>query len=350
MLALYPVARPLLFALDSERAHDVSLAALQWAHRWMPFALPASAPITAGPPVQVAGLSFPNRVGLAAGLDKNAAHLDALGRFGFGFMEAGTVTPRPQPGNPKPRMFRLPEGEAIINRFGFNNLGLEAFISNLKASDWVREKRGVLGLNIGKNATTPMEQAADDYLTCLEALYPWADYITVNISSPNTKNLRGLQSAESLTPLLEALKRRQRELTSRLQRRVPLFLKVAPDLDDEQILEIAKAVNTHEFEGLIATNTTLDRTAVEGLAHADEAGGLSGAPLTGPSTSVLRRFREALLPEVALVGVGGILSPFDGLAKRDAGADLVQVYSGLVYRGPRLVANLANDLAVAQPG
>jgi dihydroorotate dehydrogenase len=247
-------------------------------------------------------------------------------------------------------MFRLPEGEAIINRFGFNNLGLEAFISNLKASDWVREKRGVLGLNIGKNASTPIEQAADDYLICLEALYPWADYITVNISSPNTKNLRGLQSAESLTPLLEALKRRQHELTSRLQRRVPLFLKVAPDLDEEQILGIAKAVNTHEFEGLIATNTTLDRSAVAGLAHAEEAGGLSGAPLTGPATSVLRRFREALLPEVALVGVGGILSPFDGLAKRDAGADLVQVYSGLVYRGPRLVADLANDLAVAQPG
>ncbi len=350
MLSLYPVARPLLFALNPERAHDVSLAALQWAHCWMPFALPASAPIPAGDPVQLAGLSFPNRVGLAAGLDKNAAHLDALGRFGFGFMEAGTVTPRPQPGNPKPRMFRLREAEAIINRFGFNNHGLEAFISNLKASDWVREKRGVLGLNIGKNATTPMDKAADDYLMCLEALYPWADYITVNISSPNTKNLRGLQSAQSLAPLLGALKHRQRELIGRHQRRVPLFLKVAPDLEDEQILEIASAVNAHEIEGLIATNTTLDRSAVEGLTHADEAGGLSGAPLTSASTSVLRRFREALLPEVVLVGVGGILSPFDGLAKRDAGADLVQVYSGLVYRGPRLVANLANDLAVAQPG
>ena len=349
MFSLYPAIRPLLFELDSERAHDWSLTGLDLCHRWMGPLLPPSAPCAFEGPTTVAGLVFPNRIGLAAGLDKNAEHLDALGRFGFGFMEAGTVTPRPQPGNARPRMFRMQSADAIINRFGFNNLGLAQFIENLKASDWVRERRGILGLNIGKNASTPIDQATDDYLTCLEALYPWADYITINISSPNTQSLRGLQSAGSLTPLLHSLKTRQGLLTEQLKRRVPLFLKVAPDLTDEQIDEIALAVNRAQIEGLIATNTTLARDQVEGLAHADEAGGLSGRPLFHQANHVLKRFREALDPGIALIGVGGILSGADGLQKRAAGADLLQVYTGLIYRGPRLVCDLAKALAVAQP-
>jgi dihydroorotate dehydrogenase len=292
----------------------------------------------------VAGLAFPNRVGLAAGLDKNAAHIDALGRFGFGFIEVGTVTPLAQPGNPRPRLFRIPSAQAIVNRFGFNNHGLRAFLENVQRSQWVRERRGILGLNIGKNAATPVESALDDYRIGLAAVFPYADYITINISSPNTKALRSLQAGEALRALLEPLREDQARLSEQHSKRVPLFLKIAPDLNNDEIDAIAETCNSIGIEGLIATNTTLDRTAVEGMPNATQTGGLSGAPLLEKSNAVLERFKQQLRPNTALIGVGGIASADDGLAKVAAGADLVQVYSGLIYRGPGLVADLAKAL------
>lgn len=340
--------RPALFSLDPERAHDLSLAGLQWAHERLGMLLPPSRPLPAARPIPVAGLQFPNPVGLAAGLDKNAAHIDALGRFGFGFIEVGTVTPKAQPGNPAPRMFRLQEHQAIINRMGFNNLGLETFLRNVERSDWVRERRGVLGLNIGKNASTPTDSAEDDYCLGLRGVYPWADYVTINISSPNTKGLRDLQNSAALNRLLAALRREATALHRQHQRRVPLFLKVAPDLNEGDVLAIAEAVITHEIEAVIATNTTLARESVQGHAHAGEAGGLSGAPVIAQSNRVLRQFRDALPDRIALIGVGGILSADDALAKQREGADLVQVYSGLIYRGPQLVSDLVAALSDCQ--
>ena len=345
----YGLARPFLFKLDPEAAHDLTIDTLARAH-----GTPLQWTWCHGridDPIELAGLRFPNRVGLAAGLDKNARAIDGLGAMGFGFVEVGTVTPLAQPGNPKPRMFRLPAAEALINRMGFNNDGLDAFVHNVQRSRLQRRLRQpgrglrmLLGLNIGKNAATPMERATDDYLAGLAGVYPWADYVTVNISSPNTKNLRDLQGEEALDALLAALKSRQAELAQQHRRYVPLFLKIAPDLDEAQVQAIAQALLAHEIEGVIATNTTLARDAVQGLPHADEAGGLSGAPVREASNAVIRRLRAALGPEFPIIGVGGILSGADAQAKIAAGADLVQIYTGLIYKGPALVDEVARTL------
>jgi dihydroorotate dehydrogenase len=290
------------------------------------------------------GIRFPNPVGLAAGLDKDGACIDGLAALGFGFIEIGTVTPRAQPGNPKPRMFRLPQANALINRMGFNNGGVDAFIRNVQASRFYQDKQGVLGLNIGKNADTPIERATDDYLSCLEKVYPFADYVTVNISSPNTKNLRQLQQASELGVLLSSLKQSQRSLADRHGRYVPIALKIAPDLDAEQITTIADSLMQHQIDAVIATNTTTTRDAVQGLAHADEAGGLSGAPVLPLSNRVISALRAELSDTIPIIGVGGILSGADARDKMLAGASLVQVYTGLIYRGPALVSECVQAL------
>ncbi|MFA7666686.1 MAG: quinone-dependent dihydroorotate dehydrogenase [Burkholderiaceae bacterium] len=334
----YPFARPLLFALDPERAHELTLSALDAAACAGVLRIAAGAPVD--DPVEVMGLRFANRVGLAAGLDKNGAHIDAFGAMGFGFIEVGTVTPRPQPGNPKPRMFRIPQRRALINRMGFNNDGVDAFVRNVERSRW----RGVLGLNIGKNADTPIEQAADDYLLCLERVYPHAGYVTVNISSPNTRNLRDLQGSDALDRLLGALVERRETLAARDGHRVPLALKIAPDLDESQIDAIAAVLTRHGIDAVIATNTTLSREAVAGLRHADEAGGLSGAPVFEASNRVIRMLRARLPADYPIIGIGGIGSAADARAKREAGATLVQLYTGLIYEGPALVGACARAL------
>ena len=331
----YPLARPALFAMDAETAHEVTLSGLQRAYecgatRKLLHAQPKA-------PCTLMGMQLANPIGLAAGLDKNGAYIDALGNLGFGFVEVGTVTPRAQPGNPKPRMFRLPRANALINRLGFNNQGLDAFLANVQRSQW-RKQGGILGLNIGKNADTPIERAVDDYLYCLDRVYAYASYVTVNISSPNTKNLRQLQAADELDQLLGALRTRRDALAEQTQRQVPIALKIAPDLDDEQIRVIADAVRRHGFDAVIATNTTIARDAVQGLPHAEEAGGLSGAPVFAASNRVLAELVRALSGAVPIIGVGGVLSGADARAKFDAGASLVQLYSGLIYRGPDLIA------------
>lgn len=337
----YGLARPFLFGLDPEAAHELTLHALQRASG-TPLEWVWSNGLV-DDPVTVAGLRFPNRVGLAAGLDKNARCIDALGAMGFGFVEVGTVTPKPQPGNPKPRMFRLPEAQALINRLGFNNDGLDAFVAHVTRSSF-RSKGRILGLNIGKNAATPIEDATQDYLTALEGVYPHADYVTVNISSPNTKNLRALQSDAALDSLLGAVADRRELLTSRHGRRVPVFVKIAPDLDAEQVQVIATTLRRHGMDGVVATNTTLSRDAVRGMPHADEAGGLSGGPVLQASNQVIRQLRTALGPGFPIIGVGGILSGADALSKIEAGADVVQIYTGLIYKGPALVAEVARAL------
>ena len=337
----YAFARPLLFAMDAEAAHDLTLAGLERSQ---------NTPLQWGfcqsrvdDPVNLAGLQFPNRVGMAAGLDKNARCIDGLGAMGFGFVEVGTVTPKAQPGNPKPRMFRLPEANALINRLGFNNDGLDAFIANVKRSKF-RQQGRLLGLNIGKNAATPIENATDDYLITLAGVYPHADYVTVNISSPNTKNLRALQSDEALDGLLGALVARREELATEHGRRVPMFLKIAPDLDETQVGVIAVTLQKHGMDGVIATNTTLAREAVSGLPHAEEMGGLSGSPVLEGSNRVIRQLRAALDKDFPIIGVGGILSGHDAISKIEAGADLVQIYTGLIYKGPALVTEVASAL------
>ncbi len=294
----------------------------------------------AAKPVTCMGIEFPNPVGLAAGLDKNGAYIDALAALGFGFIEIGTITPRPQAGNPHPRLFRLPQAKAIINRMGFNNDGVDKLIENVKAAKF----KGVLGINIGKNADTPVEKAVDDYLICLEKVYNYASYITVNISSPNTKNLRSLQSGDALTELLQTLKQRQLALAEEHQHYVPLVLKVAPDLEPSDIEFIAQQLLQFKIDGLIVTNTTLSREGVENLSHGDEAGGLSGAPVFEKSTACLAAFAKTLEGKIPLIGVGGILSGEQAVAKRNAGATLVQVYSGLVYTGPELVKDCVDAL------
>ncbi len=324
----YSLVRPLLFTLDAETAHDLAIAAL----RRLGCLLPA-VPATGEPPVRVMGLDFANRVGLAAGLDKNAEAIDGLARLGFGFIEVGTVTPRPQSGNPRPRMFRLPAQQALINRMGFNNHGVEALLMNIRATKY----RGILGINIGKNAFTPIERAADDYLTCLDKVYPLASYVAVNISSPNTRNLRQLQGEAELDGLLSVLKSRQAELADKHGRYVPLALKIAPDLEDEQIQRIADSLRRHRIDAVIATNTTLGRNDVTGLPHAAEAGGLSGAPLFEKSTAIVAALAKALVNELPIIAVGGIVDAAKAVAKLEAGAQLVQIYSGLIYRGPELV-------------
>jgi dihydroorotate dehydrogenase len=338
----YALSRSFLFNLDPEHAHEVTLGAIaklqntpgQWA--WCQGRV--------DDPVTLAGLPFPNRVGLAAGLDKNARCIDGLAAMGFGFIEVGTVTPLGQPGNPKPRMFRLPQANALINRLGFNNDGLDAFLANVAKSQLKKSQakgRTLIGLNIGKNAATPIERATDDYLTCLSGVYPHADYVTVNISSPNTKNLRSLQSDEALNGLLGAIAQRRDELAQQHGVKRPIFLKIAPDLDDTQIQVIALTLQKHAIDGVIATNTTLDREAVKGMEHAEEAGGLSGAPVLQKSNAVIRQLRAALGKGYPIIGVGGILSGKDAQSKIDAGADLVQIYTGLIYKGPELVREAA---------
>ncbi len=339
----YALTRPFLFGLDPERAHDLTLDAIARLQNTLAQCL-WSAP-RVDDPVTVAGLRFPNRVGLAAGLDKNGRCIDGLGAMGFGFIEVGTVTPLGQPGNPRPRMFRLPAKQALINRLGFNNDGLQAFVANVRRATAFRAGGGIVGLNIGKNAATPIERAVDDYLACLDGVAPHADYVTLNISSPNTKNLRTLQSDAALDALLGAVTARRDALQPRLGRRVPLFLKIAPDLDDAQIAVIAATVRRHGIDGLIATNTTIARDAVQGLPHAAEAGGLSGAPVFEPSNRVIRALRGALGPAFPIIGVGGVLSGTQARAKIEAGADLVQIYTGLIYRGPALVGEAARALA-----
>ncbi len=324
----YCLVKPFVLALDPETAHEMSIAGL----RTLGAVLPGGGPLP-DTPVTVMGLSFPNRIGLAAGLDKNGEAIDALAGWGFGHIEIGTVTPRPQPGNPKPRMFRLPQVEGIINRMGFNNHGIDALIANVRASRY----RGILGINIGKNADTPIERAADDYLIGLDKAYPHASYITVNISSPNTKNLRALQGESELDALLGSLKARQAELAQQHGKYVPLALKIAPDLDDAQIVNIGDALKRHRIDAVIATNTTLDRSKVTGQPHAEETGGLSGAPLFETSTQVVKKLAAALAGEVPIIAVGGVTDGAKAKAKLAAGAMLVQVYSGLIYRGPGLV-------------
>ena len=293
------------------------------------------------------GLTFPNPVGLAAGLDKNGSCIDGLASLGFGFLELGTVTPRPQPGNPKPRMFRLPDAEGLINRMGFNNDGVDVLVKNVKASRFYREKKGILGLNIGKNAVTPIEKPVDDYLICLEKVYPVADYIAINISSPNTKNLRQLQGESELDNLLTQLKAAQDRLSHQYSRYVPLALKIAPDIDDNQIRNIADALIRHKIDGVIATNTTITRDAVKHLKHGQETGGLSGAPVRDLSTHVIRQLKTELGDTVPIIGVGGILTGEDAKNKIEAGASLVQILTGMIYSGPGLVRECAQALRQA---
>ncbi|MBK9440620.1 MAG: quinone-dependent dihydroorotate dehydrogenase [Comamonadaceae bacterium] len=355
-LVPYALARPFLFGLDPEAAHELTIhsltrtqgSVLQWAY----------ASPRVDDPVELAGLTFPNRVGLAAGLDKNARCIDGLGAMGFGFVEVGTVTPLAQGGNPKPRMFRLPNARALINRLGFNNDGLVAFIANVKQSELYQQRQNgpgdsdpmLLGLNIGKNAATPIERATDDYLTCLDGVYPYADYVTVNISSPNTKNLRSLQSDEALDALLGAISERREQLAQTHDRRTPIFLKIAPDLDADQITVIAQTLKRYGTDstgqvnnawGVIATNTTVSRDAVKGMTHATEAGGLSGAPVLLMSNQVVRQLRTALGKNFPIIGAGGIMSADDAVSKINAGADVVQIYTGLIYQGPALVKRTA---------
>ena len=341
-LVPYALTRPFLFGLDPERAHDLTLASLAKLQNTPAQCLWQQARVD--DPVTVAGLRFPNRIGLAAGLDKNGRCIDGLGAMGFGHIEVGTVTPKAQPGNPQPRMFRLAARQALINRMGFNNDGLATFVANVRRAKSFRAAGGVLGLNIGKNAATPIERAVDDYLLGLDGVYPFADYVTVNISSPNTKNLRELQSDSALDALLSALQLRRRELAALQGRVVPMFLKIAPDLDDIQVTVIAATLRKNGIDGVIATNTTLSRDAVQGLPHANETGGLSGQPVFDASNRVIAQLRAALGAGYPIIGVGGVLSGTDARAKLDAGADLVQIYTGLIYRGPALVPEAARAL------
>ncbi len=341
----YGLARPFLFGLDPEAAHELTMESLARTQRTPLTCLFGSSRVS--DPITLAGLNFPNRVGMAAGLDKNARVIDALGAMGFGFVEVGTVTPLGQPGNPKPRMFRLPQANALINRLGFNNEGLDSFIANVQQARF-RQNGGLLGLNIGKNAATPIENATDDYLKCLDGVYPHADYVTVNISSPNTKNLRALQSDEALDGLLSAVAARREQLAQQHGRRVPVFVKIAPDLDAAQIDVIAATLQRHGMDGVVATNTTLSREAVKGLPHCDEAGGLSGAPVFEASNAVIRQLRAKLGKGFPIIGVGGILSGADAVKKIEAGADVVQIYTGLIYKGPGLVQEAAQALRAAR--
>jgi dihydroorotate dehydrogenase len=341
---LYALARPLLFSLDPETAHNVTLPALR---RAAALGLTGIVRKPKPDPRTVMGITFPNPVGLAAGLDKDGSYIDGLAALGFGSIEIGTVTPRAQPGNPRPRMFRLPKASGIINRMGFNNGGVDAFVANVQSSRFFQEGQGVLGLNIGKNADTPIERAVDDYLTCLRKVYQYASYVTVNISSPNTKNLRQLQGASELDALLSQLKQEQTRLADHYGRYVPLALKIAPDIDGDQIRDIGAALLRHKIDGVIATNTTLDRRAVQGMRHANQQGGLSGAPVFDLSNIVIRALKKEVGDQVPIIGVGGIMSGTDAKAKIKAGAQLVQLYSGLIYRGPALVRECAEALRKA---
>jgi dihydroorotate dehydrogenase len=327
----YALPRAALFALDPETAHHLALKSLQALQRMRLIGRNPPAPASCARPVM--GLDFPNPVGLAAGLDKNGAYIDALAALGFGFIEVGTVTPRAQPGNPRPRLFRLPEVDALINRMGFNNQGVDRLVENVRRSTW----RGVLGINIGKNFQTPIERAADDYVECLRKVYELASYVTVNISSPNTRGLRALQGADHLDTLLATLAEERERLADRHSKRVPLAVKIAPDLNETEIVAIAERLRRYGIDAVIATNTTVTRDGVGALPHASEAGGLSGAPLTAKATNVIAKLSRELGSSVPIIGVGGIMTATDALAKIASGAALVQLYTGLIYAGPRLV-------------
>jgi dihydroorotate dehydrogenase len=338
---LYSALRPLLFQLDPETAHQWTLKFLK-----QTFNSPLGelgkllGRSQSSQPRRVMGLDFPNPIGLAAGLDKNGECIRAWQAFGFGFIEIGTVTPRPQPGNPKPRIFRLPSAQALINRMGFNNEGVDYLIEQVRRSNY----QGILGINIGKNADTPVERAADDYLLGLRKVYPWASYVTVNISSPNTPGLRDLQYGAAFEQLLNTLKTEQRRLADEHGRYVPLAVKIAPDLADEDLVTVGQALIQHEIDGVIATNTTFSRVGVEGLVHAQETGGLSGAPLRERSTAVVRQLAEILSGKLPIIAAGGIVSGADAAAKMAAGASLVQLYTGFIYRGPELVCEAIRAL------
>lgn len=335
---LYPFIRPIAFAMDAERTHDLTL---QWLKRIEKSPLRAFiAEKTLSDPVKLWGITFPNRVGLAAGLDKNGACIDALASLGFGHIEIGTVTPRAQPGNPKPRLFRLPKVKGLINRFGFNNHGVDQLIKNVKSSKF----DGVLGINIGKNFDTPVDKATDDYLICLDKVYQYASYITVNISSPNTANLRDLQFGTALEELLIAVKQRQALLAERHTKKVPILIKIAPDLNDQEIEELAATFIKHKVDGVIATNTTFSRDNVKGLPHAKEQGGLSGAPVFEASTQVLKKLSDLVDGAFPIIGVGGIDSGARAIEKIDAGASLVQIYSGFIFEGPGLIFRVASTI------
>ncbi|MDP2228091.1 MAG: quinone-dependent dihydroorotate dehydrogenase [Moraxellaceae bacterium] len=338
---LYSLARCLLFSLPPETAHHLSLSGISLAER---LGMTGMLPAVPEQPVEVMGLRFPNPVGLAAGLDKNGDHIDGLAALGFGFIEIGTVTPRPQPGNPSPRLFRLPAAEAIINRMGFNNLGVAHLVRQVEKARF----NGVLGINIGKNFDTPVERAADDYLACLEQVYAYASYVTVNISSPNTAGLRSLQSADALAALLEPLKNRQAQLSSVHGRYVPLVVKIAPDLSPDDVEIMAGQFRRFEIDGVIATNTTISREGVSHLPFGNEAGGLSGKPVRTASTRVLRELVQALEGQLPVIGVGGITDGVSAAEKMAAGAALVQVYTGFIYRGPALVHEAAASIRAQQ--
>ncbi|GAA5523469.1 Dihydroorotate dehydrogenase (quinone) [Microbulbifer aestuariivivens] len=339
---MYSTLRKALFALDPERAHHLTIDGIGAAERLGLMSL-LTKPV-ADDPVELMGLTLPNPVGLAAGLDKNAQAFNGLGALGFGFVEVGTVTPRPQPGNPLPRLFRLEEAQAIINRMGFNNEGVDYLVNRVRR----RRYGGVLGINVGKNFDTPAEKAADDYCLCMEKVYPYADYITANVSSPNTKGLRDLQFGDSLNRLLERLKEKQRQLAASSERYVPLAVKIAPDMDAEAIAQVAQALRSYEIDGVIATNTTIDKSAVEKLPHGDEQGGLSGKPLREKSTWVIRQLAQALDGALPIIGVGGITDGESAAEKVRAGATAVQIYTGLIYRGPELVREAADAIALAR--
>ena len=349
----YPLLRPLLFAFDAETVHEHTIQLLASTQHTVLRHAYLQARVE--DPRTLAGLTFPNRVGLAAGLDKNARCIDAWEAMGFGFVEVGTVTPVGQPGNAKPRMFRLPAANALINRLGFNNEGLPAFLENVQQAKFrhASSKPMLLGLNIGKNASTPIAQATNDYLTCLDAVYPFADYVTVNISSPNTQNLRSLQTDEAFTNLLQVLDERRSQLAEQHRKHVPLFIKIAPDLDEMQLEQLANTLRLccmdgdavrDQAWGVIATNTTLSRPAVQGMQHSDEAGGLSGAPVREASNRVIRALRQQLGAHFPIIGGGGMLSGEDASQKIAAGADLVQIYTGLIYRGPALIQEVCHAL------
>ena len=339
----YRLIRPLLFCVQPEKAHQIAFNSLRLANTLG--LLKHMVPTAISDPIHVMGIDFPNRVGLAAGLDKNAAHINELGALGFGFIEVGTVTPKPQSGNPMPRLFRLPKAQALINRMGFNNLGLDTLIQNVRRSTY----SGVLGINIGKNASTPVEHATDDYLCALEGVYPYANYITINISSPNTKNLRDLQGGDHLDHLLQSLKSKQLQLANEHGLYKPMALKIAPDLQTEQIDAIAQRLTHYSFDGVIASNTTIDKTNVAHLPHGEEQGGLSGQPVREKSTQVIARLYSQLGDTIPIIGVGGISGGEDAVEKIRAGAKLVQIYSGLIYQGPQLIAECAATIHLNCP-
>jgi dihydroorotate dehydrogenase len=336
---LYRAARPFLFALDPEAAHGLALGAFDFARHAGVSRLFASA--AQHLPVHALGLDFPNPLGLAAGLDKNGDHIDALLDLGFGFIEVGAVTPRPQPGNAKPRLFRLEAAQALINRMGFNNLGVDHLVANFRR----RAPRGIVGVNVGRNFDTPNERAAEDYVHCLRKVYPYASFVTANVSSPNTSGLRSLQSGDAIDALLAALSRARAALEQEHGRRVPLAVKIAPDLEDADIDTLAARVLAHGIDAVIATNTTLSRSGVESAAESREAGGLSGAPLRARSTAVVARLAHALQGGATVIGVGGISSAAHAREKLEAGAALVQLYTALIYRGPGLPGDIVRGLA-----